>query len=95
MISDPDALQAATQRLKSAINALEAAVDSRLAQDISVDQIKAAADALADDRAQLAARLDDAEHRSETLRKTQEAVSERIDSAIEAIRGLLDAQKPD
>ncbi len=83
-------LGAATQRLKTALNALEAAVDRKLAEDVTVEALKSVTDAHADDRAQLAAQLDEARHRSERLEAANRDVSVRLDGAIDAIRGLLD-----
>ena len=94
MTAESVGLKAATQRLRNAVNALEAAIDRRLAEDVALDRLKAATDAMADDRAQLAARLEDAEHRSARLGRTNRAVADRIDAAIDTIRSLLDAHRP-
>ncbi len=84
------AVERAEQRLRMALEALEAAINRKLAETESVSGLKAEAEALADDRAMLAADLDKALGRASTLEEANRQAIGRIDSAMDTVRAVLE-----
>jgi hypothetical protein len=91
-MSDHTAIEAATRRLQAALDALEAAAERRMEANArnaaQIEQLHA----LESDRARLASDLDHATARSKQLERVNREVSERIDVAMNAIRGVIAAQ---
>jgi hypothetical protein len=86
-MSDTDPIEAATRRLYQALEALEAASERRREADgASAQQVHV----LGSDRARLASQLDDATARARSLEAANREVAQRIDQAIETIRGVLE-----
>ena len=86
-MSDTDPIEAATRRLSQALEALEAATERRREADGELaEQIHV----LGSDRTRLASQLDEATARARALEAANREVAQRIDQAIETIRGVLE-----
>jgi chromosome segregation ATPase len=90
-MSDPSAIEQATRRLKDALESLESAVDRRVECDRDAAALNAQVHAFETDRARLAAELDAVAARSRELETTNREVAQRLDEAIEGIRGVLES----
>ena len=92
-MADANLIEAATRRLQSALQALEAALERRLEGDREqtgyADQIHA----LGVDRSRLAGDLDTAVARARRLETTNREIVERLDAAIDTINKLLGPQE--
>ncbi len=89
-MSEDDSVAIASERLALALDALEAAAERRGELDRGQESLFAQIRALGVDRARLASELDDAAARSRGLESANREVVQRIDHAIEAIRGVLE-----
>jgi septal ring factor EnvC (AmiA/AmiB activator) len=89
-MGDMPALDAASKRLASALDALEAAVERRREADRGEQSLQAQLHALGSARAQLAADLDGAVARSREIEATNREIARRIDVAIDGIRSVLE-----
>jgi len=89
-MSDNDSVEIASQRLALALDSLEAAAERRGELDRGQDSLFTQIHALGNDRARLASELDHVTARSRDLESANREVAQRIDQAIEAIRGVLD-----
>jgi conjugal transfer/entry exclusion protein len=87
-MSDADPIEAAARRLSQALEALEAA--TRRAADRADGKLAEQIHALGSDRARLAGQLDEATARARALEAANREVAQRIDQAIETIRGVLE-----
>ena len=90
-MSDADSIETATRRLSLALDALEAAAERRSEADRGEELLADQVQALGSDRARLASELDDVTARARALESANREVAERIDQAIETIRGVLAA----
>ena len=90
-MSDTDSIELATRRLALALDALEAAAERRSEADRGEASLANQVHALGSDRARLASELDDATARARSLETANREVAQRIDQAIETIRGVLEA----
>jgi chromosome segregation ATPase len=88
--SESNLIEAASRRLALALDGLEAAAERRAETDRSEEALAAQIQSLGADRARLASELDQAAGRSRGLEEANRAVAERLDRAIEAVRGVLD-----
>jgi len=88
-MSNTDSIEAASRRLALALDALDAAADSRREAARHEQALTAQVHALGDDRARLAGELDSAVARSRALEAANHEVAKRIETAIETIRGVL------
>lgn len=84
-------IETALLRLRQAIGGLELSVQRRIDADRSLNAIQDDLQRLGEDRSQLAATLDKAEARASRLEEANRDVSRRLVSAMETIRGVLDA----
>ncbi len=91
-MSDTDSIESAQRRLALAIDALEAAAERRQEADRGLQSLAKQTEALGADRARLASELDEAMARSRALENANRDAAQRIDQAIETIRGVLDAE---
>ncbi len=89
-MSDSDLIEAATRRLSQALEALEAATERRREADSADGKLAEQVHVLGSDRARLASQPDDATARAHALEAANREVAQRIDQAIETIRGLLE-----
>jgi conjugal transfer/entry exclusion protein len=89
-MSDIDPIEAATRRLSQALEALEAATERRREADRADGALAEQIHVLGSDRALLASQLDDATARARALEAANREVAQRIDQAIETIRGVLE-----
>ena len=94
MMSDSTPMDAASKRLASALDALDAALDRRRDADRERDGMAAQLHALGNDRARLAGDLDALTARARRLEQTNREVGERIESAMGQIRMVVDAETP-
>lgn len=92
-MDEPDSIEAASRRLALALDALDAAAERRREAALHEEALGAQIHALDDDRARLAGELDTAIARSRALESANREVTERIEAAIEAIRGVLEDQE--
>ena len=90
-MSDADSIEWATRRLLLALDALEAAAERRSEADRGEELLADQIQVLGTDRARLASELDDVTARARTLETANREVMERIDQAIDTIRGVLAA----
>jgi hypothetical protein len=88
-MSESDSIEAASRRLALALDALDAAAEGRREGARHEQALTAQIHALGDDRARLAGELDSAIARSRALEAANREVAKRIDTAIEAIHGVL------
>jgi chromosome segregation ATPase len=89
-MSDIDPIGTAAQRLAMALEALEAATERRSEADRGRQSLADQLHALGSDRARLASELDEATARARSLEAANREVTQRIDQAIETIRGVLE-----
>jgi chromosome segregation ATPase len=87
------AVDSALQRLESAIDMIEGAIDERLEQARQVASMESEVHRLGTDRSRLAQSLDAAEARSARLEEANREVSRRLVTALESIRSVLDRQQ--
>src|SRR5271154_3689168 len=90
-MSDTDSIEIARRRLALALDALEAAAERRSEADRGAESLVNQVQALGGDRARLASELDEATARSRALEAANREVAQRIDQAIETIRGVLES----
>ncbi len=88
---DQGRLHLAVTRLEQALGQLETAVHRRIDADRSVNALADDLQRLGEDRSQLAATLDECEARATRLEDANRDVSKRLVTAMETIRGVLDA----
>jgi chromosome segregation ATPase len=86
-------IDAAVRRLTAALNELEAVVERRQDHDRGQDNLAARIQALGTDRSRLADELDMSMSRARTLEDANRSIAERIDGAIETIRGVLKSEQ--
>jgi len=87
--SGPSEVEAATRRLATALDALEAAVERRREADRDEDELAARIQALGTDRSRLAHELDGSLVRTRELGRVNREISQRLDTAIATIRAVL------
>jgi ABC-type transporter Mla subunit MlaD len=88
-MSETDSIEQASRRLAQALDALDAAAERRREADRNGKALTGQIHALGNDRARLAGELDAAAARSRVLATANREVAQRIDQAIEMIRGVL------
>jgi Domain of unknown function (DUF4164) len=86
----PD-IDAATRRLMSALDALEAAAERRRDADRDENELASRIQALGADRSRLADELDGSLVKTRRLERTNREIAEKLDAAIGTIRSVLDA----
>jgi hypothetical protein len=91
-MTDQAAIEAATRRLTQAMDALDAAVERRLDADRSEVRLADQVHTLGADRARLASELDTQTARSRQLESANRDIARRLDTAIDNIRSVLQAQ---
>jgi L-lactate utilization protein LutB len=89
-MSNTDPIAAASQRLVLALEALEEAAERRCEAERADRALADQVHALGNDRAQLASDLDDATARARALETVNREIAQRIDQAIETIRGAME-----
>jgi len=92
-MSDTDSIEIARRRLTLALDALEAAAERRQEADRGEASLANQVQALGSDRARLASELDEAAARSRRLEAANREVAQRIDQAIETIRGVIETEE--
>ena len=88
-MSETDSVEAASRRLASALDALDAAVERRREADHGEVALADQIQALGTDRARLAGELDHVTARSRKLETANREIAQRLDQAIETIRSVL------
>ncbi len=88
MIDDRD-IEAVTQRLRAALDALETAAERRIDGDVQTSSLSDQIRALDVDRARLADNLDSAAARSKRLETANREIADRLDIAISSIRSVI------
>jgi hypothetical protein len=92
MMTDQSMIDAATRRLALALDAVEAALERRLDSDRSGSALSTQFHTLGADRSRLAAELDTETARSRRLETVNREIARRLDSAMDSIRAVIDAQ---
>jgi len=92
-MTDQTAIEQATSRLTTALEALDAAVDRRIEIDRSRTILVEQMHALDADRAKLAADLDKETAKARRLETANRDVARRLDSAMDNIRHVLESQE--
>nr|WP_082733807.1 DUF4164 family protein [Pseudovibrio hongkongensis] len=82
----------ALERLTSSIDAVQRCARDRLSKDKSLEGLEEDILRLGEDRSELAAKLDRAEARCDSLVEVNRDVSRRLVNAMETIRSVLDGQ---
>jgi hypothetical protein len=90
-MSEADSIEVASRRLTLALDALDAAAEARIEADRGSAALVHQVHALDTDRARLAGELDLAAARTRALETANREVAQRIDRAIETVRGVLGA----
>jgi len=90
-MSEISAIDSATKRLTTALDALEAAAERRREVALGREELAAQINALDDDRSRLASDLDTAVSRSRSLESANREISRRLDAAMDSIRSVLEA----
>jgi hypothetical protein len=88
-MSNTNSIELAARRLTLALEALEAATERRQEADRGEASLANQVHALGSDRARLASELDETTARARALETANREVVQRIDQAIETIRGML------
>ncbi|HVG73428.1 MAG TPA: DUF4164 family protein [Vicinamibacterales bacterium] len=88
-MNDQRDVEAITQRLRVALEALESAVERRLEVAVGDGEVADQIHALSLDRSKLASELDAAAARSKSLENTNREIAERIEVAMGAIRSVI------
>ena len=83
------------QRLGTALDRLEGAVEARLEEQSALGETEAEIQRMGADRTRLAVALDASEARGRQLENTNREVSNRLVNAMEAIRQVLDEPQTD
>ncbi len=83
----------AIRRFLSAMDQLEAAADRRAENQRVADNLKEELAVMQDDRARLAAELDGALHRNNTLAVASDDVKQRLNNVTATIRAILSQYK--
>jgi len=91
-MSGINSIEIAQRRLALALDALEAAAERRHDADRGEQSLANQVQALGSDRARLASELDEATARSRALEAANREVAQRIDQAIETIRGVIETE---
>ena len=84
-------VDAATRRLMTALDALEAAAERRRDADRDENELASRIQALGADRSRLADELDGSLVKTRRLERTNREIAEKLDAAIGTIRAVLDA----
>jgi hypothetical protein len=92
-MTDQTAIEQATSRLTTALEALDAAVDRRIEIDRSRTILVEQMHALDADRAKLAADLDKETAKARRLETANRDIARRLDSAMDNIRHVLESQE--
>ena len=88
-MSDTESIEAASRRLALALDALDAAAERRRERFRNEAALSAQVHALGNDRSRLAGELDHAMARARALEAANREVAQRLERAIETVRGLL------
>jgi len=83
-------IDAATRRLMTALDALEAAAERRRDADRDENELASRIQALGADRSRLADELDNSLVKTRRLERTNREIAEKLDAAIGTIRAVLD-----
>jgi chromosome segregation ATPase len=92
-MTDASAIEAATRRLSAALDALEGALEHRRDTDRGENALAAQVHALGTDRSKLASDLDTATARARRLEAANREIAQRLDTAVENIRSVLEARQ--
>ena len=92
-MNDKGAIETATRRLAAALDGLEAALDRRREVDGRESSLSVQLAALGADRSRLASELDQQTARSTRLDAASREVSQRLDSAMDRVRSMVEAQE--
>ncbi|WP_068087100.1 DUF4164 family protein [Polycladidibacter stylochi] len=86
-------LNKALERLTSSVAKLEQVAGARMSEAQSMETLEIDVQRLAEDRAELAARLDHAEAKADRLESVNKDVSRRLVTTMETIRSVLETRR--
>ena len=92
-MNETSAVETATKRLQSALEALESAIERRLEHDPGHAALASQVHAFDSDRARLAAELDAAVAHGRGLETTTREVAQRLDEVIATIRVIVESSE--
>ena len=92
-MSEQTAIETATKRLTQSLDALEAASERRVEASRAEAQLAERLHAADADRSRLAAELDMQAARARQLEAANRDIARRLDSAMDNIRSVIDAQE--
>jgi len=90
-MTDQTAVEQASRRLTQALDALDAAVESRLETERGYAALAAQVHTLGADRSKLAAELDSQVGKARRLEAANRDIARRLDAAIDNIRTVLES----
>jgi chromosome segregation ATPase len=93
-MTETSAIEAASRRLSSALDALDAAVERVAEIERGEQGLNAQIRALDADRSRLAAELDTMAAQARDLEAANREAAHRLDGAIETVRAVLGVQAP-
>ena len=91
MNSEDHSLEKALDRFNAAIDKLEAAALRRQRADRTTETLEGEIRTLTEDRSRLAQELDDMRDYAQRIGKIQNQAGQRLDSAMDSIRTILEA----
>ena len=92
-MTEPSAIDSASKRLALALDALAATIERRRDADAGTQTLSAQLHELGSDRSRLASELDAALARVRSLENVSRDVTRRLDTAMDTIRSLLEAEE--
>jgi hypothetical protein len=92
-MTDQTPIDAATKRLSSALDALDAAVERRIDAERGHAALSEQVHALDADRSRLASDLDSQTARARRLEAVNRHIASRLDTAMQNVRSVLDGQE--
>jgi hypothetical protein len=92
-MTDHTPVEVASQRLTQALEALDAAIDSRIEIERNRPVLTEQVHALDADRSRLAAELDSQTARARRLELANRDISQRLEAAMQNIHSVLDGQE--
>jgi hypothetical protein len=92
-MSDTHAVDRAVKRLSDALDALDAAMETRLEADRRRGMLAEEAHDFSMDRSRLAAELDHVQAHSRALETTNREAARRLDEAMGMIRGIIETHQ--
>lgn len=88
-MGNPDAIEEATSRLSSALQALEDSVTRQMRQGQTIDDLQEQIHSLTAEHERLVASLDAERRRADSLETANGEASNRLDTIIDSVKNIL------